>query len=565
MHNLPKYALLTLLAISVITFGAGAQDTADTLVLSTSLTIGNLLIAQEENQIVFRDLSEPQPEPAEGEEETTETAEWLGLTFDLENNNLLLNSTDGSGNVGIGVSDPQVSLDVAGDGKFSGQIQIAEFATENAPEALGPGSLYFDTTENALCVRNAANDAWVCGGPEGPEGPAGPQGPQGLTGPTGATGPTGLTGATGPSGPQGPQGLTGATGPSGPAGPQGAQGPQGFPGAPGANGLNCWDTNQNGIPDFNEDVNGDNFVNVSDCMGLQGLQGFPGPQGPQGFQGAPGANGLNCWDTNQNGLPDFNEDTNNDNFVNVFDCVGPQGPAGPPGAVNLAQLDAQYVNTAGDAMSGSLSAVSFGISNGWNWIVDPNSNGRMCFSIAGCTFTLRQNGNAIATGEISALSFAIDNGWQWIEDPNNVGRMCFAFANDCKVSYRQNGNLIVTGDLDVTGAKNFVQQHPTDLDQEIVFVSLEGPEAGTYIRGTAQLLNGEVEISLPEHFTLVTSDENITVQLTPNGEWLQLYVVERSASHLVVREATGKTGSFDYFVQGVRLGFEDHEVVRTKN
>ena len=186
----------------------------------------------------------------------------------------------------------------------------------------------------------------------------------------------------------------------------------------------------------------------------------------------------------------------------------------------------------------------------------------MCFSVAGCTFSLRQNGNAIATGEVSALSFALDNGWQWIEDPNNAGRMCFAIP-DCTVSFRQNGDLIVTGDLNVTGAKNFVHAHPTDLSKEIVFVSLEGPEAGTYIRGTADMFNGEITIELPEYFSLVTSDEFMTVQLTPNGEWLQLYVVEKDARHLVIREASGKSGQFDYFVQGVRLGFEDHEVIRS--
>jgi hypothetical protein len=70
---------------------------------------------------------------------------------------------------------------------------------------------------------------------------------------------------------------------------------------------------------------------------------------------------------------------------------------------------------------------------------------------------------------------------------------------------------------------------------------LEGPEVGTCIRGTAQLVNGEVVIELPEHFALATSSEGLTVQLTPIGEWLQLYVVELSPQRLTVREAQGRT------------------------
>jgi len=125
------------------------------------------------------------------------------------------------------------------------------------------------------------------------------------------------------------------------------------------------------------------------------------------------------------------------------------------------------------------------------------------------------------------------------------------------------GDLIVRN-LEATGTKNFVQPHPTDPTKEIVYVSLEGPEAGTYIRGTAELVDGEAVIELPEHFGLVTSDEGLTVQLTPLGGWLQLYVVERSPRRLVVREANGKDGRFDYLVQGVRRGYEGHQVIRDK-
>jgi hypothetical protein len=95
-------------------------------------------------------------------------------------------------------------------------------------------------------------------------------------------------------------------------------------------------------------------------------------------------------------------------------------------------------------------------------------------------------------------------------------------------------------------------------------VALEGSEAGTYIRGTGKLVNGKAMIKLPEHFSLVTNDVGLTIHLTPRGDWLQLYVVELDSRQSIVREAQGKSGEFDYLIQGIRKGYEQHEVIRTK-
>ncbi len=125
--------------------------------------------------------------------------------------------------------------------------------------------------------------------------------------------------------------------------------------------------------------------------------------------------------------------------------------------------------------------------------------------------------------------------------------------------------LHVVGDFLVTdGRKMFAQDHPADPTKQIVYVSLEGPEAGTYIRGTAELVNGKAVIDLPEHFSLVTNDEGLTVQLTSRGEWLQLYLVETTTKRIIVREVQGKSGQFDYLVQGVRKGYENHQVIQEK-
>ena len=124
------------------------------------------------------------------------------------------------------------------------------------------------------------------------------------------------------------------------------------------------------------------------------------------------------------------------------------------------------------------------------------------------------------------------------------------------------GNVHIDGMLEVAGLKLFVAPYSGDTNKEIGYVAIEGPEAATFIRGTTNVTAGEVVISLPDHFGMVTETNGITVQLTPRGQYLQLYVQESSPSRIVIKEAQGKSGQFDYLVQGVRLGYANYQPVR---
>jgi hypothetical protein len=133
----------------------------------------------------------------------------------------------------------------------------------------------------------------------------------------------------------------------------------------------------------------------------------------------------------------------------------------------------------------------------------------------------------------------------------------------CGQGLKVNSNLTVTGGLYVSGVKAFVHQHPQNANHDIIYVALEGPEAGTYIRGTGQLRRGLARIALPEHFSAVTSSEGITVQLTCLGECNGLRIAEKRPDHIVVKELMGgeHNVAFDYLVQGVRKGYERFEPV----
>jgi hypothetical protein len=126
--------------------------------------------------------------------------------------------------------------------------------------------------------------------------------------------------------------------------------------------------------------------------------------------------------------------------------------------------------------------------------------------------------------------------------------------------------IFVKGDIFKTGSCSFVEDHPTNPSKEIVYVCLEGGETGTYIRGSAQLIDGAAVIQLPEHFSMVTSSEGLTVQVTPTSDCNGLYVLSKSPTEIVVKELNGGTSdaTFDYLVNGVRKGYEDFQPIRDK-
>lgn len=99
-----------------------------------------------------------------------------------------------------------------------------------------------------------------------------------------------------------------------------------------------------------------------------------------------------------------------------------------------------------------------------------------------------------------------------------------------------------------------------------MYVCLEGGETGTYTRGSAQLTDGAAVVKLPEHFSLVTSAEGLTVQVTPTSDCNGLYIVSKTPTELVVKELNGGTSdaTFDYLVNGVRKGYEEFQPIRDK-
>jgi hypothetical protein len=111
------------------------------------------------------------------------------------------------------------------------------------------------------------------------------------------------------------------------------------------------------------------------------------------------------------------------------------------------------------------------------------------------------------------------------------------------------------GTIGATGTKHFLDPHPTDPSRTIGYMSLEGPEAGTYFRGRARFQNGLARIPVPEHFRLVTDPEGLTVQITPIGAMASFAVLRMDLEEIVVEAS--RNVEFSYLVQGVRATFKD--------
>jgi hypothetical protein len=111
------------------------------------------------------------------------------------------------------------------------------------------------------------------------------------------------------------------------------------------------------------------------------------------------------------------------------------------------------------------------------------------------------------------------------------------------------------GNFGGTGAKYFIEPHPTDASKVIRYISLEGPEAGTYFRGKTRIENGYTTIDVPEDFRMVTDTEGLSIQVTPIGEMASVAVMKIDLESIVVRAS--RDVEVFYTVNGVRRTHKD--------
>ncbi len=160
--------------------------------------------------------------------------------------------------------------------------------------------------------------------------------------------------------------------------------------------------------------------------------------------------------------------------------------------------------------------------------------------------------NAATTGVLSINNVVTPFSGIWAPNGNNIFGLFFNAQGQAQFAAQ---------------VKNFVEPHPSDPDKEIWYACIEGPEAGTYERGTAQLVNGQAEIKFSEHFSAIVNPSTITVILTPlSADSEGMAVVEKTPRGFKVKELRNGKGTygFDWEVKGVRKGYENYQPVRPK-
>jgi hypothetical protein len=324
-------------------------------------------------------------------------------------------------------------------------------------------------------------------GPQGPKGNDGPVGPIGLQGPKGDIGPQGPQGDVGPQGPQGDQGLTGPQGPQGDKGDKGPQGPQ----------------------------------------GIQGLKGDTGPAGPAGTQGPQGPAGTSQWSQSGNNIyyNGGNVGVGTNNPLSTLEIKGDLGIVDNSGMdkIFLSDLGFMTINGENGNPNYVFSYTTADPDNPVMALVDDLGNTKIDMGISnGKGYTDFFGPNGKLNVRIGSLSTNHNWGWLGIYDDlgdpkvfstmtnDGAGAVTLRGANNSPnilmshlSGYPNNGFIGVYNSTGIQKAgmyvnasgqgqifadvKNFRMDHPEDNNKSIWYASLEGPEAGAYDRGTANL------------------------------------------------------------------------------
>lgn len=153
---------------------------------------------------------------------------------------------------------------------------------------------------------------------------------------------------------------------------------------------------------------------------------------------------------------------------------------------------------------------------------------------------------------LSSLGGSPNNGWMGVRDLNGV--------TQAKMYVDTDGNGVVAADV-----KNFVVPNPRNPQQDIVYACVEGPEAAAYVRGVGHLVNGKAHVALPDHFTSVTINEGVTIQITPKSPTSEglAYFNDTNSGFDVAELHSGK-GNYDFAweAKAVRRKHEDYRPVR---
>jgi len=136
--------------------------------------------------------------------------------------------------------------------------------------------------------------------------------------------------------------------------------------------------------------------------------------------------------------------------------------------------------------------------------------------------------------------------------PTTIGSIYF---NDDPIVLGASG-LFITISGGPVSVKSFIIDHPNEKDKHLVHACLEGPEAGVYYRGKAEINNNKgTVVYLPKYVESLAHD--LTIQVTPIHDEVKnkepLSVSEIQDNKFTVY---GSNGKFYWIVYGKRASID---------
>ncbi len=111
-------------------------------------------------------------------------------------------------------------------------------------------------------------------------------------------------------------------------------------------------------------------------------------------------------------------------------------------------------------------------------------------------------------------------------------------------------------------SKSFDISHPSKPGKRLVHGCLEGPEFAVYYRGRAKLVNGAVQVTLPDYFESLTRKEDRTIHLTAIGSEPYLLSASDIVNGTFTVYGTKPDGEFYWEVKAVRADVPRLQVER---
>ena len=138
-------------------------------------------------------------------------------------------------------------------------------------------------------------------------------------------------------------------------------------------------------------------------------------------------------------------------------------------------------------------------------VIRTDSTGKLLFTNGASNSTLAVAGNTVLVGTVSSTGTA--------SQPLQVTGGAYVSGSVGIGTTNPQYKLHVVGSFGAT-TKSFIIDHPTQEGKKLQYACLEGPENSVYVRGKSQ---GST-IELPEYWVNLVDENSITVNLTPIGE-----------------------------------------------